>query len=115
MKKLREEPLSPCLIKTAFDVHSNPVIAKESTIPVFDANETTTEEECGTVIIVDMSSNASWSVTSDYVRKSCVLFATLSGCKTWNTSHEIWNSFKSFHGKICSEKYGKGTYDYEAP
>jgi len=25
-----------------------------------------------------MSSDASWSVTSDYVRKSCVMFATLS-------------------------------------
>jgi hypothetical protein len=78
MKTLRETPEKPSLIKTAFDVQSNPVIAKESTIPIFDANETTTEEECGIVITVDMSSNASWSVTSDYVRKSCVMFATLS-------------------------------------
>jgi hypothetical protein len=79
IKTIRETPEKPSLIKTAFDVHSNPVIAKESTIPIFDANETTTEEECGTVITVDLSSNAaSWSVTSDFVRKSSVLFATLS-------------------------------------
>ena len=81
IKTIRETPAEKTsLIKTAFVVRSNPAIAKESTIPIFDANETTTEEECGTVITIDLSSNAaSWSVTSDYVCKSSVLFATLSG------------------------------------
>jgi hypothetical protein len=66
------------LIKAAFDVQSNPIVAKASTIPHFDDNEPTTEEQRPPVFTVNMSSNVSWSVSSDYVRRSCVLFATLS-------------------------------------
>jgi hypothetical protein len=104
MKTLRETPEKPSSLikKTAFNVQSNPVIAKESTIPIFDANETTTEEECGIVITVDMSSNASWSVTSDYVRKSCVLFATLSD-KGGDFAEDAASNLDRLRNKTLSE------------
>ncbi len=64
MRALEKEPTTPCLIKTVFDVQNNPIIAKESTIPNFDVNETT-RDEYHTSITDNISSDAS----------SCVQFA----------------------------------------
>jgi hypothetical protein len=38
MNKLEEEPTTSCLIEAAFNVQSNSIVAKASTVPHFDVN-----------------------------------------------------------------------------
>jgi hypothetical protein len=47
-----------CLIETAFQVQSNPVKSKESAIPSFDVDESTTDEDRN-FIANDMTADAS--------------------------------------------------------
>jgi len=78
MRDLEEDPRYRCLFKEAFSIQSNPVIAKKDTIPTFDIEVTNPAEEDNNNATDNTTDNeTSWSVTSDYVRKSCTKFATL--------------------------------------
>ena len=77
MDDLEKDPTYFCLVLKAFSVQSNPVIAREDTIPTFDIDGTNPEEDNNNDTDNTTDDETSWSVTSDYVRKSCILFATL--------------------------------------
>jgi hypothetical protein len=77
MDDLVKDPTYFCLVLKAFSVQSNPVIAREDTIPTFDIDGTNPEEDNNNDTDNTTDDETSWSVTSDYVRKSCILFATL--------------------------------------
>jgi hypothetical protein len=126
---LEKDPTYFCLVLKAFSVQSNPVVAREDTIPTFDIDGTNPEEDNNGDTDNTTDDETSWSVTSDYVRKSCILFATLcykeadfaENAATARNVDTLKNNIlskvlygiKTLHSEFHSKEYGKGSYDYE--
>ena len=78
--KMFEDGVTDCLFKKEFaNVQNNPVVATEETTAIFHMEETTIIEEEGSVNNTNnTTADAPWSVTFNFVQRSCKLLVTLS-------------------------------------
>jgi hypothetical protein len=90
------------LIKMAFEMQSHPVIADRGTIPTLDVSDPVTEN----VGEFQLSVSATWSVTDHFIRKSCVLIATLGDGVVENAVAKIEDLRDNTLAKILMLRYG---------